>query len=790
MTIYILIALKTIFYMWLVGVNYNFLPILVLTVGISGSIISIIKYFKPKREKLYISIFYSIFSLILFVDMMYYGYFGSLPSIDLLGQVGQLYSVTDNIKMLLSPKTLIFIMDLPIYIYLVHKKDFDYQLEFINRQKEKNKNIVLWTNLGLVFLVLLASANTDRMISLKNQELFSYHINDIFGSKSSSVEAVGENQKEQVARLIKDKREELNKEDKAYYGLGKGKNLIVIQIESFQNFVINLKYNNQEITPNLNALIKDQGSLYFDEYYQLVGRGNTSDAEFVTNNSLHPAMGEYTYSQYADNTFYGLPLRLKDQGYTSWAYHGFEKEFWNRENAYKNIGFTRFLSEEDFEFEETIGFGIRDEDFLKQTLEYMKEQDSLDENPFYSFIITLSSHTPYTIQEEYRQLELLPEHEGNIVGDYLQSVRYTDEQLGIFLEDLKEAGLYENSVIAMYGDHFGINNGDKSVFEPMEYILGEPYNFDHIMNIPLIIHIPGMEENKTISKIGSQIDFYPTIMNIMGLDYEKGIIFGKDILNYEGYNYVAPQTILRKGSFMDGDILYNMSADGIFSHGSLFDRKTRQSIDLKGEMETKVKELHEKALNEINLSDYILKNNWMKEVLNGVDIDQIELKEKKEIPFQNRIKYFEEFDLEKVEDQYGKSASIIRLDLDNEKNDFDEISKWLDKKDAYIMLNSKKDIENLELIRDTYPDLMGKYIAEVYDLNQYHYLQKNAYDHILLNTIGMDYTDEDIINFLDVREFDGVILGKRDKAVVLINDLKEKNKKVYIEDENGNLIEK
>ena len=106
------------------------------------------------------------------------------------------------------------------------------------------------------------------------------------------------------------------------------------------------------------------------------------------------------------------------------------------------------------------------------------------------------------------------------------------------------------------------------------------------------------------------------------------------------------------------------------------------------------------------------------------------------------------------------------------------------------MLNSKKDIENLELIRDTYPDLMGKYIAEVYDLNQYHYLQKNAYDHILLNTIGMDYTDEDIINFLDVREFDGVILGKRDKAVVLINDLKEKNKKVYIEDENGNLIEK
>ncbi len=161
-----------------------------------------------------------------------------------------------------------------------------------------------------------------------------------------------------------------------------------------QDFVIDLQYNGQEITPNLNKLVHDKSSLYYDNYHQLLGRGNTSDAEFVSNNSLHPSMEEPTYTKYEDNTFYGLPWLLRDNGYTAWVFHGYEKEFWNREKAYVNQGFQRFVSEEDYEFEEVLGFGIRDEDFYAQTIEYLKELDNIDENPFYAFIISLSSHTP------------------------------------------------------------------------------------------------------------------------------------------------------------------------------------------------------------------------------------------------------------------------------------------------------------------------------------------------------------------------------------------------------------
>src|SRR5690606_30397750 len=102
--------------------------------------------------------------------------------------------------------------------------------------------------------------------------------------------------------------------------------------------------NGQEVTPNLNKLIMDKSSIYYDNYYQLLGRGNTSDAEFVTHNSLYPSMEEPTYTQYEKNTFYGLPWLLRDNNYTCWAFHGYKKDYWNRANAYVNQGFQRFIS--------------------------------------------------------------------------------------------------------------------------------------------------------------------------------------------------------------------------------------------------------------------------------------------------------------------------------------------------------------------------------------------------------------------------------------------------------------
>ena len=265
-------------------------------------------------------------------------------------------------------------------------------------------------------------------------------------------------------------------------------------------------------------------------------------------------MDEPTYTQYEKNTFYGLPWLLRDNGYTSWVFHGYEKSFWNRENAYINQGFQRFISEEDFKFEEVLGFGIRDEEFYTQTIEYLKELDKRDDNPFYAFIISLSSHTPFKMPEEYNVLDIMEEHKDNMVGDYLQSIHYADKALGEFIDNLKKEGLYEDTVIAIYGDHFAISATQEEA-PLMTELLDREYDFDEMMHIPLIIHIPGEDIRETISTLGSQIDFYPTIANIMGYDNLKGLVFGRDLTNYNGYTYVSPQTYMLKGSFIDDNIL-------------------------------------------------------------------------------------------------------------------------------------------------------------------------------------------------------------------------------------------
>ena len=551
-----------------------------------------------KKERKVISLgFYIFLSFILLADAFYFQHFNMLPNIRMLRQAGQLGAVGDSIREILNIRLALLVLDIPILIYLATGK--------------KRENIFTWTSRkvrpissGLVLLSFtIFLLTTNQLEAVKNQEIYTYHIVDI----KNTFFTAGNN-RDLTEYEIEDLIDRASLKEGKYTGLGKGKNLIVIQVEALQDFVIDLFYEGQEVTPYLNSLIKEGGSLYYDNYFQLLGRGNTSDSEFVTNNSIHPSMDEPTYNQYENWNFYGLPWLLRDNGYTAWAFHGYEKSFWNRERAYPYQGFQRFLSEEDYDFEDIIGFGIKDEDFYLQTLDYLQELDSVDDNPFYAFVVSLTSHTPFKMPADYEFLNIREEHKNNMIGDYLQSIHYADRELGRFIEGLKEIGLYDNSVIAIYGDHFGISTSQKEA-GLMRDIIGVDYDFDHMMNIPLIIHISDLEDNEKISKVGSKIDFYPTIMNIMGYENNKGILMGRDLNNFEGYNLVATQTYMLKGSFIDEDTLFEISRDGVFNNSRAINRHTREEVVLE-----EVVDRYNLAIDEIEMSDYILRNNLIKEL--------------------------------------------------------------------------------------------------------------------------------------------------------------------------------
>ena len=787
----ILLILKLLPFMNITNVEHNRMIIFSISALIILFIFSLIHFTNLKRKRIIGFIIYGIISLIMFVDVMYFSYFNCFPSVRMIKQFHQLGAVTDSIRMLLSFKNLLFILDLPLLIILFRKRPSIFE------GRSYNGYIRFFIPAGIALTLILTLSIVDAkglMVPVKNQEPFTYHIMDIkevFSEDAGIAEGiheVGEAGRLLTQEDLQELLERTQLKEGKHTGIGKGKNLIVIQVEALQNFVIDLFYDGQEVTPNLNKLIKEKGSLYFDNYYQQLGRGNTSDAEFVTNNSLYPSMEEPTYVQYEQNTFYGLPWVLRDNGYTAWVFHGYEKDFWNRDKAYVNQGFQRFISQDDYKLVETIGFGITDEEFFKQSMEYLKELDSIDDNPFYAFMITLTSHTPFKMPKKYQHLKIREEHEDTILGDYLQAIHYTDKAIGNFIDKLKEEGLYEDTVIALYGDHFAITGYNPQGVELMSDFLDMKYDINEMFRVPLIIHVPGTDINETISRIGSQLDFMPTILNIMGYKNEKGIMMGRDLLNYEGKNFVAAQIYLLKGTFIDDDTLFYMSSDGLFENSKAYNRQTREPIPLE-----KVKERYEYVIAEINKSNYILKKDLIKLLMeNQGSIDLATLKGENIPDDQYIIRCYND-PLEELSQNYEKGHRLMAVKIKfTAKEDvvlvsdhkLKDLANWMEEHpDAYIFIKTDEENKDIFLkVKDMYPQMMNRLVLELTKFDQHYRLTNKAYKNIIFNASKANYTKEEILDFLRRNPLNGIVLDERYLDEAFIEELKKLEVSIYLDE--------
>ncbi len=479
--------------------------------------------------------------------------------------------------------------------------------------KHAIQTAVIW--IFLLFLVL-NPFNSSFVMSLNSQEFISYHIKDALENLPSKRDFDVKNYYLATGVYEKQKHGDL-------FGIAKGKNLIVIQMEAMQNMLIGKIYNGQEITPNLNRLIREQGTIYFDNFYQQIGSGNTSDAEFAINNSIMGSIESFTYQLHQGNYLKGLPWILKEQGYQTAVFHGYDKTFWNRENMYPVEGFDTFISSDQLVNDHIEGIGggnivgISDYAFFQQSLEYLKEMEEKPD-PFYSFLITLSSHNPFHLPDSLRGLELLPKDQDNIVGNYLNAEHYADQCIGEFLDALKEEGLYENSVIALYGDHFGLTKSDPQIAEKVTEFLGFEYDYDIMLNIPLILHIPGYEGNQTVSISGGQLDFMPTICYLLGVEQLDTIYLGQNLLTADS-GFVAGQTHLLKGSFIKDDLVFEISRDGVFENSRAYNRLTRREVAIDG-----LKDDYLRAKEIVELSDFYLRNDILRQaILEGKTMEQI-----------------------------------------------------------------------------------------------------------------------------------------------------------------------
>jgi lipoteichoic acid synthase len=521
-----------------------------------------------KRKRGIFLVVYFLLSLLMFADTMYYNYYNQTVSIRQLWQAKSVTAVPKSFIATMIPASFLLFLDIP-FAYHSFKK---------YASRDILQKIYPWRKLKYLVYVLTAviitlivnpfhSAAIERVNSM---EFFTSHVTDIYETISDNLDQE-EMQQEEILEVLEQVAPE--PQSPLYQGIGKGKNLIVIQLEAVQDFVIGAKYQGQEITPNLNRLIEGD-TLYFDRYYTNTGKGNTADAEFSSMNSLYPVSDGESYRLFEDNTFHGLPWLMREQGYHAFAIHGFEGEFWNREHAYPYQGFQDFYSMEDLNQDEIIGMGISDKSVFRQLIPILQEQTG----KFFTFAITLSNHHPFDIDDQYRTMTLLEADKDTKFGNYLQSVHYTDEAIGQLIADLKSAGLYENTVIAFYGDHHGLNCGMGEVMDQMNAFIGRTYDYDEMLNVPMIVHVPGSGVHETIHTTGGQVDFMPTIANVMGLTLDEAFIVGQDLSNAKE-GFVAFTTYLFEGSFATNDIMFQISREGIFEGSRAWKIGTNEEVD-------------------------------------------------------------------------------------------------------------------------------------------------------------------------------------------------------------------
>ncbi|MDO4975845.1 MAG: LTA synthase family protein [Eubacteriales bacterium] len=559
-------------------------------------------------------VIYTFFTILMLMDAAYSSYFGKYISVNQLYQLGSLSQIAGDgnvIGAAVNPLCVLTLLDLPIMFFFFHRhRNHDGK-----KEKDSNKNekkIRVWKigkriiHLAVYVISVISfiyygfNFTEERYVQKVNHiEFFTYHTNDLLVNVGGRIRRRNVDETDIQNRM---KEVVPQSEGENYQGIAKGKNLILIQIESFNDFVIGAEYNGQTLTPNINALLK-KDTFYFDRFYSTTGVGNTCDAEFATLNSLYPNEIRECYRMYVDNTYQGLPWMLREQGYSTMAFHGYVKTFWNRDEAYKNQGIQRYYSQDDFDMTEISGFGLTDKKMFRQAVDILKTK----QEPFFSYMITLTNHIPYDMPQELASLTLKEEDKNTTFGRYLQTIRYTDEAIGELIEELKEAGLYDNTMIAFYGDHQGLNKETPEVQRSMTRYLGKEYGFDEMLKIPLVIHIPGMGESKTITTVGGEIDTMPTLANLMGLELPQPYVLGHDLLNTKE-GFLAQISYIGKGSFIDGssEQIFEIGKDGSVENGQVYHIPDGSSMNLNMElcMKNSVR-----ALKLLELSREILDNN-------------------------------------------------------------------------------------------------------------------------------------------------------------------------------------
>lgn len=290
------------------------------------------------------------------------------------------------------------------------------------------------------------------------------------------------------------------------------KNLIYIIVESLNGLDVERSVGGQPLMPILRSLAYDDGTIFTTSMYSQVGDGISSDGHLMILSGLAPMQnGAYADRLGSVTSVPSIVGAMPD--HSPWFVKGNRAEMWKSEEYINSLGFFNFYSAESIFTPRQEVSNRLDEKLFDASLKLINEAPK----PMIFGIATISMHAPFKYGPDK-----VPDwiaRDSDITDDkerrFLAAINYFDSCLGDFIDRLKSEGLYDDSVIIIVSDH-------SASATPHPGSLSSPVCF-MALNTGLTRHI---------TRTSGQIDIYPTVMQIMGLDsapYFQGL--GTSILN-------------------------------------------------------------------------------------------------------------------------------------------------------------------------------------------------------------------------------------------------------------------
>ena len=391
-------------------------------------------------------------------------------------------------------------------------------------------------------------------------------------------------------------------------GIFKDKNLVIIMMESVNDIIIN-----EELFPNFYKLYKE--GFYFPNNYSPRNSCATGNNEFSGMSGLYTIQNNCTANVYKNNTYFtGIFNLFNNMGYSTTSMHDYTEAYYSRSAIHTGLGSSKYYGVKALKMKFSTEYinWADDTDFLGKAMDIVLEDTS---QPFMTWLTTVSGHQPYAYSciEGDKYLDLTKDTKYPMeIRRYISKLKYLDLGLGVMLEKLENAGVLDDTVIILYGDHYPYGMKSSTISKVIDRDLTDY----EIEKVPLVIYnsaTPG----KVIDSYTSYINLTPTIANLFGLDYDPRYYMGTDVFSPDYLNIVT----FADGSWKNNIAYYNASKSKIKYYTD--EEYTDEEIMRINNIVTKKMQISK----DIIQSDYF---KYLEKGLNKIKDEQDKLKEEQE----------------------------------------------------------------------------------------------------------------------------------------------------------------